>query len=241
MKRLQKDVRVIVLAGGMGTRLRSVISDRPKILAPIGEGVLLDRIMENLLGQGFRNITLSVGYMKEKVREYIKRQSFSPDAEINFSEEENPLGTGGAIKKAFEDIPEKTILVLNGDTFFPIDYWRFIGSHKECNADVSIGLKEVPNSGRYGRVVLNEEGRIISFKEKGSDICSGIINGGVYVFKKEVFDNLNLPEIFSIEVDFFEKHLERIKIYGFVFSDHFIDIGVPNDYKEAREYFSEGR
>src|SRR3989344_5233916 len=150
-----KDIRVVILAGGLGTRLRPVISDRPKVLAPLGDKVLLDYIIGNLLQWGFRDILLCVGHMKEKVREHIQEQSFPKDAIIKFSEEENPLGTGGAIKKALGDFLGETALVLNGDTLFFIDYNRLVEQHVKHNAYISICLRQINDASRFGTVLID--------------------------------------------------------------------------------------
>ncbi|MDP3956374.1 MAG: nucleotidyltransferase family protein [bacterium] len=230
-----KDIRVIILAGGLGTRLRPVISDIPKVLAPIGDKTALDYIMSDLLQKGFRNIVLSVGYMKEKIREHIRRQSFSKDVTIKFSEEESPLGTGGAIKKALHYSSSDMTLIVNGDTFFPIDYSRFAREHVKHDADISIALRKVNDVSKSGAVQTDAKKRITSFNEKLGESKVGTINGGIYLFKKNILDNFDLPEIFSIEKDFFEKYIDKIKAYGFIFSDYFIDIGTPENYEKARD------
>lgn len=232
-----RNIHVIILAGGLGTRLKSVILDRPKVLAPIGESVMLDHIIEDLLRCGFYKITLSVGHMKEKIHEYIEKKEFPKDAVINFSEEENPLGTGGAIKRAMKGLSSELALILNGDTFFSIDYKRFIEQHKEHDAEISICLRRVDNVGSSGAVFVDKNNRILSFKEKPNENASGTINGGIYIFKKNILDRFDLAEAFSVEKDFFEKYIDRVKAYGFVFPDYFIDIGTPENYRKAQNDF----
>ncbi len=235
-----KGVRVIILAGGLGTRLRSVVSDVPKVLVDIEGKTILDRIITNLLKQGFYDIVLSVGYMKEKVREHIEKQLFLKEVKLNFLEEESALGTGGAIKRALNNFPCKTTLVLNGDTFFPIDYSIFVGKHIEKGAQASICLRWVDNVGDFGMVSIGEDNRITGFNEKTKEDKSGFINGGAYIFQKDIFEDFSLPEAFSIEKDFFEKYVREMRAYGFAFSDYFVDIGTPENYKKAKDYFQNG-
>lgn len=232
-----KNTHVVILAGGLGTRLKSVIVDRPKVLAPIGGRTVLDYIIDDLLRCGFYKITLSVGYMKEKIHDHIEKKAFPKSAVINFSEEENPLGTGGAIKRAMEGLSGELALILNGDTFFPIDYKRFIAQHKEHDAEISMCLRRVDDVRSSGVVFIDKKDRILSFKEKPDENNSGIINGGAYIFNKNIFDKFDLPEVFSVEKDFFEKYIDRIKAYGFVFPDYFIDIGTPESYRRAQNDF----
>ncbi|MDO8557233.1 MAG: nucleotidyltransferase family protein [Candidatus Jorgensenbacteria bacterium] len=235
MNQKLRDVRVAILVGGAGTRLRPVLSDRPKALAPVGNKTLLDYVLDNLLQQGFRDIVLCVGYMKEKVREHIGKRSFPEGTTISFSEEENPLGTGGAIKKALSGSPSEIVLVLNGDTLFPVDYGNFIKLHIEHNAHVSLCLKHMNDAGRFGTVHTDNDNKIVGFQEKTQKREPGVINCGVYAFNKNIFNNFNMPETFSIEKDFFEKHIHTVSAYGFTFPDYFIDIGTPEDYQKAQD------
>ncbi|MEK7464437.1 MAG: nucleotidyltransferase family protein [Patescibacteria group bacterium] len=232
-----KNIRVIILAGGLGTRLQTVIADRPKVLAPIKNKTLLDYTIDNLLQCGFRDIMLSVGHMKDKMREHMKGRSFPKGTTISFSEEESPLGTGGAIKKAINNSSHEMVLVLNGDTFFPINYDHFLKQHIKHGAHVSICLSQMDDTRNFGTVTVDENNRIMNFKEKTGRGGPGLISGGMYIFGKGVLNNFDLPETFSIEKDFFEKHIRDAKVYGFVFKNYFIDIGTPESYEKARNDF----
>lgn len=234
-------VPVLILAGGLGTRLRPIISDRPKVLAPLGHTTVLDFILEHLFALGLRDITLCVGYMKEKVRAHINDRSIPKDAIVSFSEEDSPLGTGGAIKKALQGCRAEMALVLNGDTIFPVDYALLLDQHTKNNADVSIALCEVEHTGRFGTVITDDTGRIIGFKEKDATNAAGMISAGVYTFKKDVIERFELPAAFSLEKDFFEKHTDEIRMHGLVFSDDFIDIGLPEDHAKAHAHVTAGR
>lgn len=236
MNHKKREIDVIILVGGLGTRLKSVVSDRPKCLAKIGEITFLDCILDNLYGWGFRNIILSVGYMRDKIYDHIKKNHYQKKMVINFSEEENPLGTGGAIKKSLKLSNTKKTMILNGDTYFNIDYDLFLKKHNQSKADVSIALRHVDDTSSSGKVSIDSQNRVLSFNEKEKRSEGGTINGGVYIFERGVLEKLKFPESFSIEKDFFEKMVDRVPIYGFVFPDYFVDIGTPETYASAEKY-----
>ena len=125
-------------------------------------------------------------------------------------------------------------MILNGDTFFPIDYALFNSYHDVHMADISISLREIQDVSQSGHVLKGENHRILSFNEKINEKTAGLINGGAYIFNKNILERFNLPEAFSIEKDFFEKHIDRVKAHGFVFDDYFIDIGTPENYLKAQ-------
>jgi D-glycero-alpha-D-manno-heptose 1-phosphate guanylyltransferase len=231
------NVDVIVLAGGKGTRLQSVVADVPKSLAPVGKQTMLDHILDALLIAGFRRIIFSTGYMKELVREHVAKRPFPEDVTVLFSEEQEPLGTGGAIKKAMRHVTSDLVLILNGDTYFPIEYARHIEEHRKHHAEVSLALASRDDVVHSGEVVIGAQNRITAFREKGGVSRAGLINGGVYVFNKDVLAAAGLPDAFSIEKDFFEKYLNDVRMHGFVFPDYFIDIGLPETYRKAQEDF----
>lgn len=220
----------IVLAGGFGTRLQKVISDVPKPMAPIHNKPFLHHLLTYLQIQGVENIVLSTGYLHEKIESYFG--NLYNGLNISYSQEIKPLGTGGGIKKAFETVNENAF-VVNGDSFFNVDLNAMAKFHHEQKSDFTLALKPMLNFERYGTVELNEN-RITAFREK--QFCeNGFINGGVYITKREVFENLNLPEVFSLETDFLAKHLNNLFVAGFVSDGYFIDIGIPADYQRAQE------
>lgn len=228
----------IILAGGFGTRLQSVVSDVPKPMAPINSTPFLDYQLAYLKHYGIENIILSVGYLNEKIRDYY--QDGLNGLKINYVMEETPLGTGGGIRKAMELNSDELVLALNGDSFFDVDLNHLKKLHVLKNSQISLALRRADNASRYGAIELDSSDRIISFKEKSSQTHAGFINAGVYLLNQEVFlkhapANCN----FSIEKDFFEKKLDTLPIYGFEFSGYFIDIGIPEDYNKAQHDFKE--
>ncbi|MDR1800451.1 MAG: nucleotidyltransferase family protein [Lachnospiraceae bacterium] len=218
----------IILAGGMGTRLKSVINDIPKPMAPIAGRPFLQYLLRWLTNNGVERIILSIGYMGESIQSHFG--SRFEKADILYSLEESPLGTGGAIKKALEFCESNRVLVLNGDTFFDIDIRSLHNAY--ADADLTIALKEMRNFDRYGTVSVTDEGRVSAFIEKRHTEC-GFINGGIYLIKRTLFEGFDLPEKFSFE-RFMEDNADKLAISGLPFEGNFIDIGIPEDYAMAQ-------
>ena len=220
----------IILAGGLGTRLRSVVSDLPKCMAPVGGKPFLYYVIAHLQKEGIQNFIFSVGYKNEIIINFIKKEFSNID--FQFSIEEEPLGTGGAIRLSCKKTSDHNILVCNGDTLFKIDLQKLSNSHLQHNADCTLSLKPMNNFERYGVVELNDDASIKSFKEK-QFYQAGFINGGVYALNARNFMKENLPEKFSFEKDYLEKYVGKRKIYAVIQDEYFIDIGIPEDYERA--------
>ena len=229
----------IILAGGLGTRLRSVVSDMPKCMAPVAGEPFLHYVISSLQKNGIENFIFSVGYMHEAIEIYLLHDY--AELKYSISLEEEPLGTGGAIKLACSKALGKDIIVANGDTIFKINCDLLSQFHKEKNAACTLSLKPMVNFDRYGVVELNEDYSIKSFKEK-QWYQSGLINGGVYALNVEKFLKENLPEKFSFESDYLEKNIFSVnqnpKLYGIIQNEYFIDIGIPEDYERAQKDFA---
>lgn len=225
----------VVLAGGLGTRLRSAIGDFPKSMADINGKPFLEYLFLKITAcKEIDRIVLSVGYKKEIIAEYFKNEFRG--IPVIYSEEINPLGTGGAIKKALSVCNGDTALILNGDTYYDVDLSSFISYHSNNNFPATICLRKVDDVSRYG-TVKTENGIVAGFYEKGEYKGSGYINAGMYLFDTQLLSKINLPEIFSIEKEFFEKHFTSISIGAFISDNYFIDIGIPDDYEKAKEDF----
>lgn len=222
----------ILLAGGLGTRLQKVISDVPKPMAPVAGRPFMEHLLDYLMNAGIEKFIFSVGYKHDIFISHFGNGY--KGYEIEYAVESSPLGTGGGIRKALQLAREKNVLVLNADTIFKIEIQQFYEYHKKASADVSIALRLMNDAGRYGNVLVNEDNRIIAFSEKNTQAGEGYINGGVYIFKKDFFDLLNLPEIFSLEKDCLEKYCMDLKLGGFPFDSYFLDIGIPEDYEKAK-------
>ena len=228
----------IILAGGMGTRLKTIISDLPKPMAPIMNVPFLTYQLNYLKHFGIKKVIFSVGYLSEKIIAHYN-QSFE-NISIEYSIEKNPLGTGGGIRMAMSNLKEDLVLILNGDSFFDLDLEQFYNLHLEQKSDFSLALRYVNNSERYGNIEFNSSNQITSFIEKNQLNQSGYINAGVYILSKKLYLQNTKPNInFSIEKDFFEKQLNQLIIKGFEFKDYFIDIGIPEDYLKAQDDFKE--
>ena len=227
-------MQAILLCGGMGTRLRSVVADRPKPMADICGKPFLQYLLEMLRDKGITEVIFALGYMGEMIEEYFQDGS-AFGLKIAYSYEEEPLGTGGAIRNALPKILEEELLVLNADTYFPMDYQGLLRFHQENDGDFSLATRAVPDISRYGAVRRDAAGRILAWNEKledGGQPLAGEINGGIYVMKKSLI--AEIPEgKQSLEQDCIPKWLsEGKRIFGLPFDGYFMDIGIPKDYQQ---------
>ena len=225
-------MEAIILAGGLGTRLQSVVKKEPKVMAKIKGKPFLHYLFKYLAKSGIEKVILSVGYKHESVLDYFKYEYSG--VKINYCIEEKCLGTGGAIKKSLSLVNNENVFILNGDTLFIIDLLEMSKYQRSTSADVVIALKQIQDSERYGKVEIDDTGRVKHFSEK-EFIKSGYINGGLYLVKKDFLTKVNFSDdSFSIEKDVFEKYFNDILVYGFCSNDFFIDIGIPEDYSRAQ-------
>ena len=222
----------VILAGGLGTRLRSEVADLPKCMAPVAGKPFLHWVIAYLIAQKITSFVFSLGYMHKIIEEYI--QLNHPQLQVKFSVENEPLGTGGAIKLAFNLCEEENVMVVNGDTLFETDNNALWTQHIYHNSECSLSLKPMQHFERYGAVTINESKIITAFTEK-KYMEKGLINGGVYLINKNSFNKLNLPQKFSFEKDFLEKYLHILTMIGVQDNGYFIDIGIPEDFKKANE------
>jgi len=220
-------MEAIVLAGGLGTRLRSVVSDLPKPMAPIDDKPFLEYILKYLRKNGITRVILSVGYKWETIKEYFGNNF--EDIELIYSVEDEPLGTGGAIKKAINEVNSDKVFIINGDTFFDVDLKNLV---LKDNSKLILSLKNMIDFDRYGCVESDGGDFVTKFTEKGYKE-SGNINGGIYLASKGIFDEFNLSEKFSFE-EFMQVNFNELKISVKVFENYFIDIGIPEDYQKAQ-------
>ncbi|AZN11495.1 D-glycero-D-manno-heptose 1-phosphate guanosyltransferase [Campylobacter jejuni] len=214
-------MQAIILCGGLGTRLKSIIKDIPKPMAPINDKPFLEFIFEYLKKQGIKEVILAVSYKYEVIQEYFKDEFLG--IKIKYSIEKEPLGTGGAIKEALKFIKNEAY-VLNGDTIFDIDLKKLILN----NSKICLALKQMNDFDRYGTVELDSKNYIKLFKEKEFK-KQGLINGGIYFLNKDIFNDFTLQEKFSFE-EFLQENYEKLKAKAHIFDNYFIDIGVPGDY-----------
>ena len=228
-------MEAIVLAGGLGTRLRSVISELPKPMAPVNARPFLSYILDQLQESGTAKIILAVSYKAEAIQDYF--QDSYKGIPLEYSVEDEPLGTGGGILKALSLVKMPHVLVINGDTFFKISLQELYPFHLEHEAHLTLAARKVENSGRYGSLVLGSDARITGFNEKSLS-SNSLINGGIYVIDKKFLENLNLSGKFSFEKDLLEKCFQVYRFFGKVEDAPFIDIGIPEDYERAQGQLS---
>lgn len=226
-------MEAIILAGGLGTRLKQVIADMPKPMAPVNGIPFLTYILDYLVENGTNRVIMAVGYKWESIKRHYG--SKYKDLDIVYSVENEPLGTGGAIKQALNLCFEKEVFIINGDTYFKVDLKQMKKAHLEYTADLTIATKIMYNFDRYGTIII-EKCRIIKFEEKQFKEY-GLINGGVYLCNKNILEQISENK-FSFEKDFLEKELLNNKIFSFESQEYFIDIGIPEDYKNFEKEMS---
>ena len=224
-------MEAIILAGGLGTRLRSVVQDLPKAMAAIRSRPFLEYQLDLLIENGITRFIFSVGYKSESIRQHFS--SSYKNCEIVYALEKTRLGTGGAIKLAMQQVKGDHVVVVNGDSMFKTAVQEQYKVHLASNADATLALKPMENFERYGTVELATDGRITKFLEK-QPIEKGLINGGLYIFNVAAFHKLDFPEKFSIEKDYFEAKVKELKLFGFITEGYFLDIGIPKDFKKAQ-------
>mgnify|MGYP001820944102 CR=1 FL=1 len=226
----------IILAGGFGTRLKEVIGeDIPKSMAPVRGHPFLEYLLHYLNRWGVENVVMATGYKHEVIEKHFGDQY--KDVGITYSVEDEPLGTGGAVKKALDKISSYSCYVLNGDTYFDVNLWKMANFHRAREAVASMALRKVGEVSRYGTVKIDMDNKIEQFSEKGEQSGMGFINGGIYILNRQAFLDLNLPDTFSLEKDYFEKYYDKLPMYGVRCYSFFLDIGIPEDYEEAQDAF----
>ncbi len=234
-------MEVIVLAGGLGTRLRSAIgTELPKCMAPVASRPFLWHVFRYLSRFDVAKVIVAVGHLRNVIMDWADAHAAEFPFEIDYSVEETPLGTGGAIKQALQKCSGGQVVVLNGDTFFDVDLDEFCRLHKENGCVMSLALKPMSDFDRYGAVIVDPTSRQIKeFREK--EACpSGLINGGVYCISKSDFAWPRESK-FSFEQDVLEPLARRGLCHGFEFGGYFIDIGIPADYEKANADFKNFR
>ena len=231
-----RTTEAVVLAGGFGTRLKHIVSDVPKPMAPINGVPFLSYLMKRMSNNGIQHIVLSTGYLHEKIESFFKN-SFA-GIKISYAHETEPLGTGGAILYALDKTTTDNLLILNGDTLFDIDFKNFDIFFQEKHTMLAVALRRVNEVKRYGSVLINNNSKIISFAEKNQTSGEGLINGGIYLLNKNWIKNLHFPNAFSFEKEVIEKLYKENDFFGATFDNYFIDIGIPEDYERAQHEFS---
>jgi D-glycero-alpha-D-manno-heptose 1-phosphate guanylyltransferase len=223
----------IILAGGLGTRLRAAVPDLPKCLAPVAGRPFIVHITDYFREQGIEKFIFALGYKSGYFDDFFRSAFSSSDYRV--SVEKEPLGTGGAIQLACRLAEDKNVLVLNGDTFFQIRLDELSVFHEKAQADCSLCLRPMQNFDRFGVVELGPDRRILRFREK-QGYAEGLINGGVYALNRERFLAERWPDKFSFEKNYLEKYTSSRRLFGLIQDGYFIDMGTPEDYENANKH-----
>ncbi len=233
-----REVTAAILAGGLGTRLRPVVSDRPKVLAEVHGRSLLFHLLDRLEALGIARAVLCTGYLAGQIREAAGDRHGG--LSIAYSQENDPLGTAGALRLAASQIQTEQVLAMNGDSWCTADLHQFWRWHRARRAEASLLLVQVPEAERYGRVQVDGEGRVVRFEEKGKPSSSRWINAGIYLIRRELL--LAIPEgrPVSMEREVFPSWIGR-SFYGWLSAGEFLDIGTPEAYARAEEFFKAAR
>ena len=224
-------MEAIVLAGGLGTRLRGVIGESPKCMAPVAGKPFIQYLFRYLEREGCTRCVLSLGYKSEAVLGWL--QTNKPSFDVTWVIEEEPLGTGGGILLALKQARSPQVFVLNGDTFFDVPLREMASFHQDKGALASLALKPLRDFDRYGVVETDASGTITAFREK-APCTEGNINGGVYCLDRQALLSQPFPQKFSFEKEFLEPQVPKGTLHGYTSNGYFIDIGIPDDYNRAQ-------
>jgi len=232
------DIDVAVLAGGLGTRLRDVLPDTPKVLAPVGGKPFLEHLLGWLQWQGVRRVVLCLGYRAGAVHRFLDQRSFPP-LEIKVLTEPEPLGTGGALAYALPFLTSDPVMVMNGDTIVEADLNAFLMDYRSSRAEASILCVQVENAGRYGRLEIDADRRVIRFAEKDpSAVDLSWINGGTYLFGRPILRQVASLDKGSLERDILAQ-MPAGRIRAFPTAGRFLDIGTPETLAIAKEVLAQ--
>lgn len=228
-------LKVLILAGGLGTRIRELFPDRPKSMIPFNGKPFLEHQMHMLTQQGFRSFVLCVGHRAEQIKDYFgdgERWGF----EIHYSHESSPLGTGGALRYAV-DFFKEAVMILNGDTYLAMDYAAMAAAHAQTGDAIgTIAVSEIEDTAASGQVLLDDTGKISAFREKIAAQSRGLVNAGAYIFTPEVLEFIPAGQKVSLENSVFPALLKtHTPFYGFRTANSFIDIGTPVGYKKLKD------
>lgn len=230
-------IDTIILAGGLGSRLRAVVPNLPKPMAPVNGKPFLDILMRKLGRSGIiRSVVLALSYRSNDVVSWYKEQRSDFPFAICYSIEKDPLGTGGGVRHALDLVDGDIVLVMNGDSFIDIDYSKLLAFHNSKGADLTIAVRYVEDTGRYGAIDIDNSSLMVkSFIEKSANAAAGYINTGVYLFNKAVLSRLRPNTKLSLEHDFLPGCVGE-RFFGYITDGDFIDIGTPETYGIVDEF-----
>jgi D-glycero-alpha-D-manno-heptose 1-phosphate guanylyltransferase len=232
---LPKDVTVAILAGGLGTRLRPVVADLPKPLAPVLGRPFLTHLLDSLAASGTERALLLVGHKAEQIRRALGNRYAG--VSLDYCAEPQPLGTGGALRHALGRVSSPSVLLLNGDTFCEFDPVAFVRFHRRRRADVSLVLTKVDDAGRFGRVQTTFGGRAVAFDEKGAG-GPGWINAGAYLLERDLLREVPAGRPVSLERELLPAWVQSRDTFAYRRSGAFLDVGTPESYAAAPAFFA---
>jgi NDP-sugar pyrophosphorylase family protein len=227
------NVGVIVLAGGLGRRLRAVTGDRPKVLVRVGGRPFIEHVLLQLQNSGLKDVVLSTGFGAAAVEELLGTGRHL-GMRLRYCRETHPLGTGGALRLACTMLGMGPMLVLNGDSLVRTDLTVLLREHLHNPAIATLLLAEVPDRSRFGAVSIDESGRIVQFKEKGV-AGGGLVNAGAYVIEREMLVSCPTNRAVSLEYELLPALVGRIR--GLAVSSALVDIGTPEALLAAQHYW----
>jgi NDP-sugar pyrophosphorylase family protein len=231
----ESNIDSAILVGGLGTRLRSVLQDRPKPLAPVNDRPFVAYLLDQLAEANLDHVVLCTGYGAEQVRSALGDHYRS--LEIEYSQEPAALGTAGALQFAVPHFRSDTVLVLNGDSHCDVNLNAFVDWHRQRQANASIVLTEVDDAGRFGSVETNPAGTIVKFGEKLTTQASGWVNAGIYLIARQLIEEIPQARAVSLERDVFPTWIGR-GFCGYRHDGVFLDIGTPESYAQAAQLFA---
>ena len=232
----RSDVSAAILAGGLGSRLRPVVADRPKVLAPVCGRPYLTFVLDQLADASIKEAVLLIGFQAEQVRRTLGETYAG--MRLVYSEEPSPLGTAGALRWALPKLSGTTILLLNGDSYCDVNLAAFHSFHDTRAAEISLVLAKVPAASRFGKVWVDSHGRVKRFREKTDMTGSAWINAGIYLLRRQLIEEIPVGRFLSLERDLFPAWVGCKQIYGFRCAGTFLDIGTPQAYALAESFFA---
>ena len=234
--RLQ-DCTAVILAGGLGKRLRPIVRDRPKPLAMVNSRPFITYLLDQLVDAGLKRVVLCTGYRGSQIKNYLGQHWRS--LQLIYSQESTPLGTAGALRLACDYLSSETILVMNGDSYCNVPLATLWQTHQQYPKSSTLVLTRVHNVQRFGQVRLDSQNRVVKFEEKGQNTGPGLINAGIYLLQKTDIKSIPSGQFVALETNLFIHLMTRRHFHGFLSPGPFIDIGLPTSYEKAQLLFRE--
>lgn len=229
------EINVVILAGGLGTRIQPAVMGKPKVLAEVRKHPFLEYLLYQLDKASFKKVILCTGYLGSQIEKTFGKRY--KGLRLYYSQEKTPLGTAGCLRKALPLLNSETILVMNGDSFCEVNFKKFWQFHLGKKSKASLVFSRVSDTSRFGKVELGSDDSIIGFQEKKAGSGAGFINAGIYLINKALIEKIPASKKISIEKEVFPQWINK-GFYGYTGDNNFIDIGTPKSYAEAEHFFA---